>query len=175
MTPRTKRVMALTFNKGSSCNSLLGPEVPGAQVFPAPPKLCELPETQMFLWHLPIVSRATRYYSKSTHPGGRWRIFRPRLDPRRPLCHTCQSTSPRPSPRAEDLSVSQAGILGPGEAVWLLSSPATRPLSTGLVNEVNACPVMSDSLQPHGLGPARLLCPCDFPGKSTGVGCHFLL
>ena len=26
-----------------------------------------------------------------------------------------------------------------------------------------------------GLQPARLLCPCDSPGKSTGVGCHFLL
>ena len=25
------------------------------------------------------------------------------------------------------------------------------------------------------LSPARLLCPWDFPGKSTGVGCHFLL
>ena len=23
--------------------------------------------------------------------------------------------------------------------------------------------------------PARLLCPYDFPGKNTGVGCHFLL
>ena len=23
--------------------------------------------------------------------------------------------------------------------------------------------------------PARLLCPCGFPGKNTGVGCHFLL
>ena len=34
---------------------------------------------------------------------------------------------------------------------------------------------MSDSLQPHGLHPTRLLCPWDFPGKSTGVGCHCLL
>ena len=34
---------------------------------------------------------------------------------------------------------------------------------------------MSDSLRPHGLAPAWLLCPCDFPGKNTGVGCHFLL
>ena len=34
---------------------------------------------------------------------------------------------------------------------------------------------MSDSLQPHGLWPTRLLCPWDSPGKSTGVGCHFLL
>ena len=23
--------------------------------------------------------------------------------------------------------------------------------------------------------PDRLLCPSDFPGKNTGVGCHFLL
>ena len=35
--------------------------------------------------------------------------------------------------------------------------------------------VMSDSLWPHGLQPARLLCPWDFPGKRTGVGCHRLL
>ena len=34
---------------------------------------------------------------------------------------------------------------------------------------------MSDSLRPHGLQPTRLLRPWDFPGKSTGVGCHFLL
>ena len=35
--------------------------------------------------------------------------------------------------------------------------------------------VVSDSLQPHGLKPARLLCPWDFPGKNIGEGCHFLL
>ena len=35
--------------------------------------------------------------------------------------------------------------------------------------------VMSDSLRPHGLYPARLLRPLHFPGKNTGVGCHFLL
>ena len=34
---------------------------------------------------------------------------------------------------------------------------------------------MSDSLRPHGLQPARLLCLWDFPGNNTGVGCHFLL
>ena len=33
----------------------------------------------------------------------------------------------------------------------------------------------SDSSRPHGLQPTRLLCPWDFPGKSTGVGCHCLL
>ena len=34
---------------------------------------------------------------------------------------------------------------------------------------------MPDSQQPHGLQPTRLLFPWDFPGKSTGVGCHCLL
>ena len=35
--------------------------------------------------------------------------------------------------------------------------------------------VVSDSSQPHGLQPTRLLHPWDFPGNSTGVGCHCLL
>ena len=34
---------------------------------------------------------------------------------------------------------------------------------------------MSDSLRPHGLQPTRLLSPWNFPGQSTGLGCHFLL
>ena len=33
--------------------------------------------------------------------------------------------------------------------------------------------VASNSLQPHGQQPTRLLCPWNFPGKNTGVGCHF--
>ena len=35
--------------------------------------------------------------------------------------------------------------------------------------------VVSDSLRPHGLYPARVLCPWDFPGKNIGVGSHSLL
>ena len=31
-----------------------------------------------------------------------------------------------------------------------------------------SCMTLCDSV-------ARLLCPCNFPGKSTGMGCHFLL
>ena len=38
-----------------------------------------------------------------------------------------------------------------------------------------SCSVVSNSSRPHGLQPTRLLCPWDFPGKSTGVGCHHLL
>ena len=32
-----------------------------------------------------------------------------------------------------------------------------------------------NSLRPHGLWPARLLCPWDSPGKHPGVSCHALL
>ena len=32
--------------------------------------------------------------------------------------------------------------------------------------------VMSNSLQHCELEPTRLLCPWDYPGKNTGVGCH---
>ena len=34
---------------------------------------------------------------------------------------------------------------------------------------------MSDPQRPHGLQPSKLLRPWDFPGKSTGVGCHWFL
>ena len=38
-----------------------------------------------------------------------------------------------------------------------------------------SCSVVSDSSRPHGPQPTRLFRPWDFPGKSTGVGCHCLL
>ena len=34
------------------------------------------------------------------------------------------------------------------------------------------CLILCD---PHGLYPARLLCPWNSPGKNTGVSCHSLL
>ena len=35
--------------------------------------------------------------------------------------------------------------------------------------------VVFDSMRPHGLQPARLLCPWNSPGNNTGVGSHSLL
>ena len=35
-----------------------------------------------------------------------------------------------------------------------------------------SCPTLCD---PMDYTPTRLLCPCDAPGKNTGVGCHALL
>ena len=49
---------------------------------------------------------------------------------------------------------------------WLLILPTYCVLSHSVV---------SDSVQPRGLQPARLLGPWNPPGKNTGVGCHFLL
>ena len=40
---------------------------------------------------------------------------------------------------------------------------------------MHVCSPVSNSLLPHGLQPARLLCPWNFPGKSTEVGSHFFL
>ena len=34
--------------------------------------------------------------------------------------------------------------------------------------------VVSYALQPHGLQPAKILCPWDSPGQNAGVGCHAL-
>ena len=35
-----------------------------------------------------------------------------------------------------------------------------------------SCSVVSNPQRHHELQPSRLLCPRNFPGKSTGVGCH---
>ena len=65
-------------------------------------------------------------------------------------------------------SVLSCSIRGP----FQLSFP---PLS--LTARVRACSVTQScvTLWPHGLQPAKLLCPSHSPGKNTGMGCHFLL
>ena len=59
---------------------------------------------------------------------------------------------------------------------WLRSDTATHCLVSALTLYVCVShPAVSNFLRPHGLQPTRLLCPWDFPGKSTGVGyyCQF--
>ena len=48
-------------------------------------------------------------------------------------------------------------------------------LFTWRQSESVSCSVVSHSLWPHGLYPARPFCPWDSPGRTTGVRCHFLL
>ena len=50
-----------------------------------------------------------------------------------------------------------------------------RLLATPWSAAYQAPPSVGFSRQPHGLQPTRLLRPWDFPGKSTGVGCHCLI
>ena len=65
----------------------------------------------------------------------------------------------------------------PGSPAWQTDSLPTelrgKPFFPYAACQVAS--VVSDSVQPHGLQPTRLLRPWDSPGKSTGVGCHFLL
>ena len=58
------------------------------------------------------------------------------------------------------------------EIVW---QPNEIWLQTGFFNHCYVASVVSDSVWPHGLQPTRLFHPLDFPGNSTGVGCHCLL
>ena len=54
-------------------------------------------------------------------------------------------------------------------------SPETKhPRGTRKTARLRHCCLVPQSCLPL-LQPLRLLCPWDFPGKNTGVGCHFLL
>ena len=71
----------------------------------------------------------------------------------------------------------KAGNVGPIKVTKLLRCfiKELGPYNVVLLLLLFSCFIMSDSLQPHGLYPSRLLCPCNFPGKNTGVDCRFLL
>ena len=65
------------------------------------------------------------------------------------------------------------GINNPSHRFWVQRDCTREALSTFEVKWSRS--VVSNSLQPYGLLPARLLHPWEFPGKNNGVGCHFLL
>ena len=68
------------------------------------------------------------------------------------------------------------GVLLP-ESGWM-SGPNTQPDQEPLGWQPCARAQSLSRVQlfvTHGLAPARLLCPWSFPGKNTGVGCHFFL
>ena len=58
--------------------------------------------------------------------------------------------------------------------LWQKVKRNTEPLDESEKSKWSRSAV-SNSLQPRGLQPTRLLRPWDFPGKSTGVGCHCLI
>ena len=50
-----------------------------------------------------------------------------------------------------------------------------RNLDYSHITTMHACIVVSDSLRPLDCSPPGSSCPWNFPGKNTGVRCHFLL
>ena len=82
----------------------------------------------------------------------------------------CWSRLPFPSP----------GIKPGSPALQVDSLPSESPGKPRRSTTTSCCcclviSVVSDSVQPYGLQPARLLCPWDSLGKNTGVDCHALL
>ena len=59
--------------------------------------------------------------------------------------------------------------------VHSIAKSQTQPSTIDFTDSSVSRSVMPDSLQPHGLQPTGFICLWDFPGKDTGVGCHFLL
>ena len=57
---------------------------------------------------------------------------------------------------------------------WLSGLPFPSPMHENEKSKWSRS-IVSDSSRPNGLQPTRLLHPWDFPGKSTGVGCLYLL
>ena len=66
-----------------------------------------------------------------------------------------------PDPRIEHMSFMSPALGGRFFTTKVTWEPKVKELVTQL---------LSDSLQPHGLQPNRLLCPQNSPGKNTGVG-----
>ena len=81
------------------------------------------------------------------------------------------------SPYIASVSLRRSSIIFIQLLKCTVVSPAQNPFHKLLLrlSIVVVCSIMSNSLKPHGLEPARLLCPWDSPGKNTGVGCHALL
>ena len=57
----------------------------------------------------------------------------------------------------------------------LFWNPCVNVYCVGVCMHINTHSVVSYSWWPPLRSPARFLCPWSFPGKNTGVVCHFLL
>ena len=79
-------------------------------------------------------------------------------------CFQCRGLGFNPWPGNEDPT---CHVVRPKDAKQTLVGVQGRS-ARGLA--VLSYLVMSGSLQPHGLQPARLLCPWNSPAKNTGVG-----
>ena len=89
-----------------------------------------------------------------------------------------------------DINLNKLWEIVKDRGAWLLQSFGLQRVRHDLVTEQKQQQMMYDMksveglcqreyircvLQSHGLQHARFLCPGNFPGKNTGMGCHFLL
>ena len=79
--------------------------------------------------------------------------------------------------RAQAQVLHRAGLLNVAQTLTQsYASVRNMAIDPAVLNtESVGCSVVSNPLQPHGLYPARLLCPWNSPDNNTEVYCHSLL
>ena len=88
----------------------------------------------------------------------------------------CPWNSPGKNTGLGSHSLLQGNLPDPGMEPWSPVLQADSLLCEALGTEVKwSGSVVSDSLQSHGLLPTQAPPSMGFPGKNTGVSCHFLL
>ena len=99
-------------------------------------------------------------------------------DLKRPVCSTCFFSCLTPSEtvtlRLNTLSQFPASVCCLRPSANFLKLRGTTRNCSG-VRACSVTSVLSNSLRPRGLQATKNLCPWDFPGKNSGVGCYFLL
>ena len=84
----------------------------------------------------------------------------------------CKSDLPKQAPGS-------LGLFGlsvyPGQSLPRMHLPVVEWVGFSICCCCWVASVVSDFVWPHRRQHTRLPCPWDFPGKNTGVGCHFLL
>ena len=79
--------------------------------------------------------------------------------------------SPRPHSGLAAEASGKTQVSSPITLCMLWFHPLCFPFDLLICSVAKSCL----TLRTQELQPARFLCPWDFPGKNTGVGCHFLL
>ena len=85
-----------------------------------------------------------------------------------------ESVAGSPPGALPDLGIETASLISPALAGGFFTTGATWEAHKVCCCSCYIASVVSDSLQPYGLWPTRLICPWDSPGKNIGVGCRVL-
>ena len=97
-------------------------------------------------------------------------VYAPMSDP--PLVKGCWGEGALPIQCVRDNPTWNPGLASPGSPFFNRIAVPLEGSSCRV--HAQSCPTLCTPA-PHGLQFIRLLCPWNFPGKNTGVGCHCLL